>query len=193
MENFSWFDVFVIGLTLVLGLKGLVSGLFKEIFGLLGIVGGVLLASRYAKEVSDIINNNFYQIQNENLAVFTGFLILLIIIWIICMILGNILSKVFSMSGLGFIDRLGGFLFGSAKIFLVFAILVACISNIEFLNLILKKYTESSYTIELLRKTGEYIMNTDFTQNGLEKIEEQVKDTNLSLSSSLNSEESYAN
>ncbi|QOR01658.1 MULTISPECIES: CvpA family protein [unclassified Campylobacter] len=183
MENFSWFDVFVLGLTAVLGLKGLVSGLFKEIFGLLGIVGGVLLASRYAKEVAEIINNNFYSIQNENLAIFAGFLVLLVCIWIVCMALGNILSKMFSMSGLGFIDRIGGFLFGSAKIFLIFAILVACVSNIEFLNSSLEKYTNNSHTLDLLRKTGEYIMNTEFTQNGLEKIEEKIKDSNLSLNS----------
>ncbi|AJC84432.1 CvpA family protein [Campylobacter peloridis] len=183
MENFSWFDVFVVGLTIILGLKGLVSGLFKEIFGLLGIVGGVLLASRYAKDVAQIINNNFYQIQNENLGIFAGFLALLIVIWVVCMLLGNILSKMFSMSGLGFIDRIGGFLFGSAKIFLVFAILIACISNIEFLNSSLEKYANNSHTLDLLKKTGEYIMNTDFTQNGLEKIEEQIKDSNLSLNS----------
>ncbi|WP_139452243.1 CvpA family protein [Campylobacter armoricus] len=189
MENFSWFDVFVIGLTLVLGLKGLVSGLFKEIFGLIGIVGGVLFASRYAKEISEIINNNFYQIQNENLAIFAGFLVLLIIIWIVCMVLGNVLSKMFSMSGLGFIDRIGGFLFGSAKIFLVFAILVACVNNIDFLNSSLKKYAENSFTLEILRKTGEYIMNTDFTQNSIDKIQGQINDANLSL----NSEENHAN
>ncbi|MBT0828780.1 CvpA family protein [Campylobacter lari] len=185
MENFSWFDVFVLGLTVILGLKGLVSGLFKEIFGLLGIVGGVLLASRYAKEVAEIINNNFYAIENENLAIFAGFLALLIVIWIACMALGNILSKMFSMSGLGFIDRIGGFLFGSAKIFLIFAILVACINNIEFLNSSLEKYAKNSQTLDLLRKTGEYIMNTNFTQNGLDKMQEQLIDSNISLNSEV--------
>ncbi|QOR00274.1 CvpA family protein [Campylobacter lari] len=186
MENFSWFDVFVLGLTTILGLKGLVSGLFKEIFGLLGIVGGVLLASRYAKEIAEIINNNFYAIENENLAIFAGFLVLLIVIWVACMALGNILSKIFSMSGLGFIDRIGGFLFGSAKIFLIFAILVACINNIEFLNASLEKYAKNSYTLDLLRQTGDFIMNTDFTQNGLDKIQEQIIDSNLSLNSEVN-------
>ncbi|EAH8152548.1 TPA: CvpA family protein [Campylobacter lari] len=186
MENFSWFDVFVLGLTAILGLKGLVSGLFKEIFGLLGIVGGVLLASRYAKEVAEIINNNFYAIENENLAIFAGFLVLLIVIWVACMALGNILSKIFSMSGLGFIDRIGGFLFGSAKIFLIFAILVACINNIDFLNSSLEKYAKNSYTLDPLRQTGDFIMNTDFTQNGLDKIQEQIIDSNLSLNSEVN-------
>ncbi|EAJ0335474.1 CvpA family protein [Campylobacter lari] len=185
MENFSWFDVFVLGLTAILGLKGLVSGLFKEIFGLLGIVGGVFLASRFRNEAADIINS-FYHIQNENLAIFAGFLVLLIVIWVACMALGNILSKIFSMSGLGFIDRIGGFLFSVAKILLVFAILVTCVNNIEFLNASLEKYAKNSYTLDLLRQTGDFIMNTDFTQNGLDKIQEQIIDSNLSLNSEVN-------
>lgn len=186
MENFAWFDVFVIGLTVILGLKGLVSGLFKEVFGLLGIVGGVLVASRYAKEAAKIIDTNLYQIQNESLAIFAGFLLLLIVVWVICLVLGNILSKMFSMSGLGIIDRLGGFLFGSAKIFLIFSILIACIDNIDFLNTTLEKYTQNSHTLALLKQTGEFIMNTDFTQNGLEKLEEHITDTNLSLTPEVN-------
>ncbi|HEC1797844.1 TPA: CvpA family protein [Campylobacter lari] len=185
MENFSWFDVFVLGLTVILGLKGLVSGLFKEIFGLLGIVGGIFLASRFRNEAADIING-FYHIQNENLAIFAGFLILLIVIWVACMALGNILSKIFSMSGLGFIDRIGGFLFSVAKILLVFAILVACVNNIEFLNSSLEKYTKNSYAFNWLGKIGGYIMETDFTQNGFDKIQEQIIDSNLSLNSEVN-------
>ncbi|WP_279176812.1 CvpA family protein [Campylobacter insulaenigrae] len=185
MENFAWFDVFVVGLTLILGLKGLISGLVKEVFGLLGIVGGVLVASRYAKEVANIIDKNFYQIQNENLAVFAGFLVLLIVIWIVCLIVGNILSKLFSLSGLGFVDRIGGFLFGGAKIFLIFAILITCISNIGFLRINLSKYTQNSHTFEVLKYTGDFIMNTDFTQTNLEKMEDKIKDSNLSLTPEL--------
>ncbi|MDN2813136.1 CvpA family protein, partial [Campylobacter coli] len=34
--EFYWFDAFILGFTLLSGLKGIVSGLIKEVFGLLG-------------------------------------------------------------------------------------------------------------------------------------------------------------
>ena len=51
MNSFSYFDL-VVGLLIVLvGLKGIVNGFIREVFGLIGIVGGVFIASVYATEV----------------------------------------------------------------------------------------------------------------------------------------------
>ncbi|EPD5732334.1 CvpA family protein, partial [Campylobacter jejuni] len=51
--NFYWFDAFILGFTLLLGLKGIINGLIKEIFGLLGIIGGVFIASKYATQAAE--------------------------------------------------------------------------------------------------------------------------------------------
>ena len=74
MSNFYWFDILIFGLTFLLGLKGIVNGLIKEIFGLLGVIGGVLLASRYAQTAGNLINDRIYKINNEELIIFAGFL-----------------------------------------------------------------------------------------------------------------------
>ena len=79
--NFYWFDVFILGFTLLLGLKGILNGLIKEAFGLLGIVGGVFIASKYSNQAALFIQDTFYKIQNESLASFVGFLALLILFW----------------------------------------------------------------------------------------------------------------
>lgn len=52
--NFYWFDAFILGFTLLLGLKGIINGLIKEIFGLLGIIGGVFIASKYATQAAEL-------------------------------------------------------------------------------------------------------------------------------------------
>ena len=44
MQDFSLFDLIIIAITLLLGLKGLFRGLVKEVFGLLGIVGAIFVA-----------------------------------------------------------------------------------------------------------------------------------------------------
>ncbi|EKA9768430.1 CvpA family protein, partial [Campylobacter coli] len=145
--EFYWFDAFILGFTLLLGLKGIVSGLIKEVFGLLGIIGGVFIASKYASQAAEFIQNTFYKIENQSLANFAGFLAILIIFWIICLVLGNFISKLVKLSGLGFLDRLGGFIFGGAKVFLIFAILVFCVARIDFLNDKLNQFAQNSFTL----------------------------------------------
>ena len=123
MEAVSWFDLAVVALVLVLGIKGLLNGFIKEIFGIIGLIGGVIVASRYADEVGELISKNIYAIA-ENLWFHIGFLITLIVFWVVCLGLGHIFNKMLKMSGFSFLDRLLGLIVGSAKIFLVFAIFV---------------------------------------------------------------------
>ena len=166
--NFYWFDALIVGFTLLLGLKGIINGLIKEIFGLLGIIGGIFIASKYAPQMAQFIQNTFYKIENESLAQFAAFLIILIVFWIVCLLFGNLLSKLIKLSGLGFLDRMGGFIFGGMKIFLIFAILIFCVAKIDFLNEKLNDFAKNSYTLNLLKITGSFIMNQPLTENGLE-------------------------
>ena len=177
--NFYWFDAFVIGFTLLLGLKGILNGLIKEVFGLLGIIGGVFLASVYADKCAAFICETFYKIENEALASFAGFLAILILFWIFCLLFGNFLAKLIKLSGLGFLDRMGGFVFGSAKIFLVFAILVFCIARIDFLDDKLEKFAAGSYTLSVLKNVGSLIMNQSLSMPNLDEIRQDLqKDLN---------------
>ncbi len=41
--EFNYFDIIVSVIVLFLGLKGIINGFFKELFGLLGIVAGILI------------------------------------------------------------------------------------------------------------------------------------------------------
>ncbi len=174
-----WFDILVFGITLLLGLKGIINGLVKEFFGLLGIVGGVLLASRLAKNASDFINSNIHNLQNDELGQFIGFLCVLIVFWLVCLCLGFVLSKLISMSGLGFLDRLGGFAFACVKIFLIFAILLFCLSEFSFLKEKLDKFTKESFIVPVLEKTGAFIMNDKLIKKVVQETGENlIIDTN---------------
>ncbi|MBZ7935157.1 MULTISPECIES: CvpA family protein [Campylobacter] len=176
--NFYWFDAFILGFTLLLGLKGIINGLIKEVFGILGIIGGVFVASKYSSSASTFIENTFYKIENQSLANFAGFLVILIIFWIVCLLLGNFLSKLVKLSGLGFLDRIGGFIFGCAKIFFIFAIFVFCIARIDFLNSKLNSFAKDSYTLELLKDTGSFIMNQPLAEDSLDKIKNTTNNLN---------------
>ncbi|MBK1963716.1 CvpA family protein [Campylobacter novaezeelandiae] len=186
--NFYWFDIFILGFTLLLGLKGILNGLFKEVFGLVGIVGGIFIASKYSAEATKLIQNTFYKIENESLASFAGFMVILVLFWVFCLILGSFLSKLIKWSGLGFVDRIGGFLFGAAKIFLIFSIFVFCISKISFLNDKLNNFAQNSYTLDLLKNVGSYIMNQPLTEASIDKMNKNLEefDSNNALKEKFN-------
>lgn len=160
MENINIFDIVVIALVVVLGLKGLMKGFIKELFGLIGIVGGVFVASRMAKDVGDLVAGVF-ALDNENTILLVGFIVGLILFWIVAYIIGAIIEKVFEASGLGVIDRVLGFLFGAGKIFLLFAIIAYATTGVKVVHDSLAPKMKDSIMFPLLVDTGAFIIKLD--------------------------------
>lgn len=159
MEQFIWFDIITLGLISILAIKGIINGFIKEVFGLLGIVGGIYLAARYATEAGNWIDSNLFAFDNKSALFLVGFLGVLILFWITCIILGAIITKMLSLSGLGAIDKIAGFIVGGAKIFFVFSVLFLAISNVGFIQERLSKYVKNSFMYPAFIKTGSFIIN----------------------------------
>lgn len=172
MENINIFDLIVVALITILGLKGLFRGFTKEFFALVGIVGGVFIASRLAKDSGDIVNS-IIPMQNENTILLAGFIASLVIFWIIAYIVGSALAKVFKMSGLGIFDRILGFAFGAGKIFLLFSIISYAVSQVKMINDNLAPKLETSIVFPILQETGSYIIKLD-TSGFQETVTEQL-------------------
>lgn len=164
MEALNWLDLIIIGLILIFGLKGLSSGLIREIFGIIGIVGGFIAAIRYKAIVGAWISSNVYNLGELGIMsvsgteTVVGFIITLFGIWFAALILGELLTKLLGVSGLSFIDRIGGFVFGGTKIFLIFAILAVFIRSSAFLNDQARPYFEKSMTYPYLVNVGTKLM-----------------------------------
>ncbi len=182
IDAFTWFDIIVIALTLLLGVKGIMNGFVKEVFGLVGLIGGVILASRYASDAGVIISENLYKL-NDSSAFFFGFLATLLVFWVACLGLGKIVAKLLDASGLGLFDKILGFFVGSAKIFLVFAIFCAIISNITILSEKFEPYFEKSKVYPLLLASGKFIMNLDINAAQVDSAAgiRNMVDSNLSV------------
>ena len=160
MENINIFDIIVLSLVTLLGLKGLFRGFTKEFFGLIGIVGGVFVASRIANTTGTFING-IIPMENENTVLLAGFIFSLVVFWIIAYILGTILAKVFTLSGLGIFDRVLGFAFGSGKIFLLFSIIAYAVTQVKSINDNLAPKMKDSIVFPILKDTGSYIIKLD--------------------------------
>ena len=120
MQSISIFDLVVITITLILGLKGLFRGFIKEIFGIIGIVGAIFVASRISVDVGNTIAP-ILAVKSDATIKLMGFIIALIGFWLVVYTIGAIISKIFAASGLGIVDRIFGFIFGMSKIFLIFS------------------------------------------------------------------------
>jgi len=174
MENFSmidfnYFDITIGAIVLILGIKGFMNGFIKEVFGLVGLVGGVYLASRLAGDASIFIDANFIHIENTALLQLLGFLAILTVVWLSATILGSIFSKMTSISGLGFINRLLGFIAGGGKYFIIFALIVTALSNVTLVKDNIGKYVNDSVLYPYLLKTGASIIHIDPKVLGLEE------------------------
>ncbi|BFU78334.1 CvpA family protein [Arcobacter sp. 15-2] len=174
MENVNIFDLVVIALVTILGLKGLFRGFTKEFFALVGIVGGVFVASRVSADAGAIVNG-IIPMDNENTTLLAGFVAALVVFWIIAYLVGVTLSKVFKMSGLGIFDRILGFVFGAGKIFLLFSIIAYAASQVTIINDNLAPKLEKSTVFPLLKETGAYIIKLD-TNELQEEVTKQLDD-----------------
>jgi len=178
MIDFNYFDVVIAAIVLLLAIKGFMHGFIKEVFGLLGLIGGVYFASRLAGTAADFIDKNFFHLDNVALLKLIGFLAILIIVWLGASILGSILSKLTSASGLGFLNRLFGFILGGGKYFLIFALIVTALSNVSLIKDNLEKHVQNSILYPYLKKAGSYIINLNPSKLGLgsTSTSEVVKD-----------------
>lgn len=167
MMDFNYFDVTISAIVLILGIKGFMQGFIKEVFGLLGLVGGVYFASRLSDKAAAFIEANFLQLENASLLKLIGFLAILIVIWLSATVLGSIFSKLTSESGLGFLNRLFGFIAGGGKYFLIFALIVTALANVTLVKDNLEKYVNDSVLYPYLREAGSYLINLDTSDLGL--------------------------
>lgn len=164
MEQLSLFDMISVALILILGIKGIVNGFVKEVFGLVGIIGGIYFASRYAPEAGALIDSHVFKFGNQAALYLFGFIAVLVLFWVCSLFLGYLISQALSLSGLGIIDKLTGFLVGSLKIFFVFSIFAVTMNNIEFIKTKLEPYTQKSMMFPIFLEAGKYIVKLDTKQ-----------------------------
>ena len=169
MIDFNYFDITIGAIVIILGIKGFMNGFIKELFGLLGLIGGVYLASRFSASAAAFINNNFVKIDNTALLTLLGFLAILIIIWVSATILGSVISKLTAVSGLGFINRVLGFIAGGGKYFLIFALIVTALSNVSLVKDNMERHVKNSVLYPYLIKAGTSIIHLDPKILGINK------------------------
>ena len=105
----NWLDVvsiFLVAISMIVGLK---RGLIKEIFTLLALILGVVIATRAYSRGAELLG---VVIHNPNAAKIVSFIVIFLLVAALLTLIGIFLKKAIRLIQLGWIDRLGGTIFG---------------------------------------------------------------------------------
>ena len=104
----SWIDVIVVIAIAIFTFLGLRMGIIKAVLSLAGLIVGVVLAGRYYVPFSEGLTF----ISSANVAKIVAFAVILIGVMVIARVVAGLLRRVVSMLMLGWVDRVGGAIFG---------------------------------------------------------------------------------
>jgi len=158
----NYLDITIASLVVILSIKGFVNGFLRELFGFLGLIGGVFIASRYFELAGDYLYKKVYQLDNITLLNLIGFISIISIVWFLVSIIGSIVSYMASKhKKKGLISRILGTLLSGVKYFLLFSVILISVLNVEFIKDNTAKYIDlnNSKLYPYLSEYGEEIIN----------------------------------
>ena len=160
----NWLDIVIAVALIVPIFTGLRQGLIKAALSLAGLIVGVVLASNYYQELGGMMTF----IPNENVANIAAFIIILVVVMIIAFVLAAVLKYTAKAVLLGWVDRLGGAIFGlfMGAIFMgaLLSILVKFLGEGLLTESVLAGFLLDKFPIILGLLPSEFDMIRDFFQ-----------------------------
>lgn len=159
--DLNYFDLAVGSIVLLLGLKGLLNGFSKEVFGLVGIVGGVFVASHLGGIIGKFLSDFLFHFESTSAINLVGFIFALGIFWVLMVALGSGFKKLSTLSGLGPLDRGLGFVMGSSKFFFIISIIVYALFSVSAIRENFEQKLSNSYLYKPMFATGDFILHIE--------------------------------
>jgi membrane protein required for colicin V production len=120
----NWFDILLLALTAAFVFQGLRQGFTRLVIGLAATLLGVLLASWFYGAAGAFL---VPYVSSKSISNIIGFLLVFLGVQLAGTLLATVLARIFKWSGLSWLDRLLGALFGFVKAALIGIILVMII------------------------------------------------------------------
>jgi len=87
-----------------------------------------------------------------------------------------LLGKILKISALGALDRILGFMFASAKFFILVSVILTLLYQVAFIRENIQKYSQNSVVFPFMVKLGDKIINIS-----PKEIENSVKNVKISI------------
>ena len=125
----SYLDIIIL-LPILFGIiMGVKRGVVMEVFALVGIILGIVVSRIYAGDAAAWLQQ--VSQWDVNLLKPKAAFVLFVLVAIACRLLSLLLTKLFKLIALGWLNRLIGGLFGAVKWILILAVIVTCIDMLD--------------------------------------------------------------
>ena len=125
----SYLDIIIL-LPILFGIiMGVKRGVVMEVFALVGIILGIVVSRIYAGDAAAWLQQ--VSQWDVNLLKPIAAFVLFVLVAIACRLLSLLLTKLFKLIALGWLNRLIGGLFGAVKWILILAVIVTCIDMLD--------------------------------------------------------------
>jgi membrane protein required for colicin V production len=103
----NWLDIVIIVVAVLLGIVGLRQGIIRTVFGIAGLIGGIVLAGRYYGGLAALLSPS-----GATWANIAAYAIILFATLIVAGVIGSLVAKLVHLVMLGWLDRLVGCILG---------------------------------------------------------------------------------
>ena len=195
MDNlgFNMFDAVVIGLIVLLSIKGLLNGFTKELFNAIGLIGGLFIASYYKNDLATYLHDNFLDSLSMPLLSLLSLLAIFIGVFILAKVIYKIIESISNRDYISGASRLAGMLIKMITLYFVFSLIVFGLSSKPQVVNKFKDTLNKSKLYPLLKDSGALILNAhdifNNTIKGKEK-KEPTKESNVTVSENNKTKES---
>ncbi|GAB6888245.1 CvpA family protein [Desulfothermus okinawensis JCM 13304] len=163
--------IFIIILSYTL-IRGFIRGIVKEIIGIVGVIGSFLIAINFYTRLTDYITKIVSDPQVANIIAFASLFIGSILI---LYLLGAMIRELLKTLSLGWLDRLGGGVFGFVKGTLVCSLIILMLTlTLSPKNSLITTSRLSPY-ISMVTEKIIYIIPDDVKRKFMSKTEEMEK------------------
>ncbi|RMG67553.1 MAG: CvpA family protein [Calditrichaeota bacterium] len=127
----SHVDLLILLFLAYFAIRGLLNGFFKEIFRIIGFLGGILLAFTATPTLSTILQGFLRNVPAIVVSI-AAFLMLFALVITVSKILASLLSELLKKIHLGWLNRLMGLLLGMGRGALILGLIFIALSFLPF-------------------------------------------------------------
>ena len=167
----NYLDIIIGIILIIFALGGLKNGIIREAFSLAAFIGGIYGAIKLCDMVGQWLGKLINV--NDDLMSVISFIVVFIALALIINWLGNVIAGIIESVSLGFIDKLGGVVFGIAKGFLLVGIIILLLDFFGIKDVLDKETCEKSKLYKNSEKVATWIYENK--DGWIEKINEQYK------------------